>query len=161
MDMAVVDGGDGDEPPRPMQPFVPITEPITHIPSLLPNYEQAVVRNQDDCFSWADDYWQNLREVHGDSVLQHAEQAYRESDYSTAFTGVDAFGTAMMMSRHRLNELLGYPADDDEKIQPLEHKYSIEWCPDCNRELQDNPNPPQCRFENVSWFCWGNCLCSL
>ena len=111
---------------------------------------------QGDSFSWADDYFNTLRDVHGPGILEHAELCYRESDYSTAFTGVNSFGTAAMMSRHRLNELLGYPEQDPEQTIPdIPHRWSVEWDPACNKELADHPSAPECRFENISWFCGG------
>ncbi|CAK0846791.1 unnamed protein product, partial [Prorocentrum cordatum] len=128
----------------PSPPPAPV--PRAALPS-LGEWSKPVVRNTKDIFSWAHDGLRALAATHGTSLLYDVKRAIHDTTYTTAFTGIDAPGTAGAVLAASLEDILGEP------VRPMRHLCSIEIAPEANKELAHLPHSlPEHMFTDIMDF---------
>eukprot|EP00959_Pyramimonas_sp_CCMP1952_P059624 1245291-Pyramimonas_sp.AAC.1 len=99
-----------------------------------------VVRSLDDLMSWAHDALSSLARACGRRILLDIHKAFADTTYTTAFSGVDAPGTAANVIGATLNDMVGHHAG---RLDPMRHLASTELLEECNRELElEAPSRP-------------------
>ena len=105
---------------------------------------------QEAFFSWIEHFFQAVErkwgEDHKNKLMHRVAKSINVGTLSTAFSGVDAPGTAMLMIRHCLGRLL------HEEVPGMMLLSAIEWGNASQLESMNHPEPPQCLFSAISDF---------
>ena len=107
---------------------------------------KPVVRNLQERMSFAHHFLQ-LMQVHlPQGCMAYLIHALPKHPFSTAFSGVDAFGTAVPMLVCAINDATGLHVPEPP------HMHACENFVESQKELCCHPNPPQCLYGDVLDF---------
>eukprot|EP00974_Lingulodinium_polyedra_P003952 371600-Lingulodinium_polyedra.AAC.1 len=99
-----------------------------------------------DLYNWPAHHLKVLQNKIGPAVSTALAQTIKMTSWSTAFSGVDAPGTALRMLIAQLESSTGIPMSEPE------HVHATEWLRDSQEELKVHPCSPTCIFEDIEGF---------
>ena len=112
-----------------------------------PNRSRKVVRSLAEAFMFESDCIETIWDEDGDEAVHKLMDAMQDDTMSTAFSGIEAAGTAMQCLRRALSDLTG----QDVPKQKVHHQ--IEWNKDCQSELVPLAKlEGTCVFPNIATF---------
>ena len=102
----------------------------------------------DEVFRWAFFSLKGLTclKDEGEAAILRLIQVFRSTNYSTAFSGIDAPGVAWGVLVDALSKVSGRP------LPPVRHLSAVEKYAPSRKELEHMPDPPQCIFGDIVDF---------
>ena len=109
---------------------------------------QIQVSSLDDLFSWPTHAFEVVTASFGTNALLTLARKMRGTTLSTAFSGVDAPGSAACMITHALRQHVSSACP----VKEIPHVHATEWQHESQLELLNHPNPPMCLYDDIETF---------
>eukprot|EP00973_Karenia_brevis_P016225 2221254-Karenia_brevis.AAC.1 len=116
----------------------------------LPTHDDSgrrICRNMQDLFAYAFDAFDRCEQHMGKNILKHLKSQLGRTNYTTAFSGIDAPGVALGVLTCCLQDRL-----PNKSVNKPRHLSGVEWVGNVRDELLHHPSAPECLFEDITDF---------
>ncbi|CAE7573803.1 unnamed protein product [Symbiodinium sp. CCMP2592] len=110
-------------------------------------HTEVMVKSMAESFLFEEDCYDTLHSEEGEDKVTRTYEAMADDSFSTAFSGIEAAGTAVNCLRQAWSKKTGL------ELPPIAASYQIEWNKDCISELLPHARlHGTCLFKNIAMF---------